>query len=331
MKLPLSLTDSFQRLRLVPLLLVTFFLLTTAEALATHFRYGHLAWKARSDLGTTVAEFSLFNSFRRDGYLGSGSDGHPVTGDVITEFIGATTFNFGDGSTLGTLDYLVIAYDPVANWIYCKALANRNNVGLPVIHTYSGPGAWIAQIDSCCRISDSANAPDGSYRVLATVDFNAESSSPVSTLPTIVNCPTGGICTFFVPAADADNDALSYRLATGSEDGFISQPAGLSISPSTGQISFNTAGRTPGLYSCQVIIEARNRSTGTLRSQVAVDFLLNLTSAPPGTPPVFDSTPGFTCGKSFDQVANRPLTFTVTARDNDLGNTVTINAIGLPT
>lgn len=319
-----------QRCGFVFSLLVVFYCLSTTDVFATHFRYGHLSWKARPDLGTRVAEFSLFNSFRRDGYSGSGPDGRPVTGDIITEFIGATTLRFGDGATLGTLDYVVVAFDPAANWVYCKALADRNNVGLPIVHTYSGPGPWTADINSCCRISNSVNAPDGSYRVLTTVNFDIESSAPVSTLPTIVNCQAGGVRIFSIPAADSDGDTLSYRLSNGLEDGFISQPVGLSVNSSTGQVSWNTSGRQLGIYSCQVTIEARNPSNGTLKSQSAVDFLINLSNAVPGAPPVFDPTGSFSCGQTFDHVAGRVLTFTVSAHDSDAGNTVTLNAIGLP-
>ena len=312
------------------LLLLVLFCLSPTDVFATHFRYGHLSWKARPDLGTHVAEFSLFNSFRRDGYSGSGPDGRPITGDIITEFIGATTLRFGDGAALGTLDYVVVAFDPIANWIFAKALADRNNVGLPIVHTYSGPGPWTADIDSCCRISDSVNAPDGSYRVLTTVNFSTENSAPVSTLPTIVNCQVGGLCTFSVPAADADGDTLRYRLSNGSEDGLISQPAGLTIDVNSGQVSWNTVGRSLGLYSCQVTVEARNPLNGALKSQTAVDFLINVSNVVPGTAPVFDQSGNFSCGNTFDHVAGRPLTFTVSALDNDAGNTVTLNAIGLP-
>jgi len=315
---------------LAPFLLLVLYSFCPTSVYASHFRYGHLSWKARPDLGTHVAEFSLFNSFRRDGYSGSGPDGRPITGDIITEFIGATTLRFGDGAALGTLDYVVVAFDPVANWIFAKALADRNNVGLPIVHTYSGPGPWNADIDSCCRISDSVNAPDGSYRVLTTVNFSTENAAPVSTLPTIVNCQVGGLCTFSVPAADSDGDTLRYRLSNGSEDGSISQPAGLTINGNTGQVSWNTVGRALGLYSCQVTIEARSPSGGALKSQTAVDFLINLSNVVPGTAPVFDESGNFSCGNTFDHVAGRPLTFTVSAFDNDAGNTVTLNAIGLP-
>lgn len=314
--------------------LVAFLCLTPiTEAMATHFRYGHLSWTQRPDIATNTAEFSLFNSFRRDGYTGSGTDGHPITGDIISEFIGATVLRFGDGATLGgPLDYIVVAYDPAANWIYCKALADRNNIGLPIVHTYAGPGPWTADISSCCRISQSINAPDGNYRVLTSVNFATETSSPVSVLPTIVNCASGGICNFGVPAADPNGDTLHWRLASGAEDGDISQPSGITINLLTGAVTWNTAGQPLGLYSTQFVVEARTPGSGTLKSQVAVDFLINVTTSPPsGTAPVFDRPPTPSCGTTFDWVAGKPLSFTVRSRDNDAGNTVTLNAIGLPT
>lgn len=322
----------FRFLKLAICLLVVLWLIPTTNAFATHFRYGHIAWTARPDLGTYTAEITVYNSFRRDGYPGSGADGHPVIGDIISEDIGETILRFGDGQTLGgPLDYIVVAYDPAANWVYVKALADRNNVGLPIIHSYSGPGPWTADIDSCCRISNSVNSPDGSYRVLTTINFALEQSSPVSTLPAIVNCASGVVCNFGVAAGDAQGDTLNWRLATGAEDGGITLPLGLSVNAATGQVTWDTAGRPLGLYSTQIVIEAHDSVTGALKSQGAVDFLINVTSAPPaGTAPFFDHPTTPPCGVTYDLVAGKNLSFTVRARDNDAGDSVSLNAIGLP-
>jgi len=315
---------------LIAPLLLAVFCLSATDVLATHFRYGHLSWRVRRDLGSNVAEFTLFNAFRRDGYPGRGADGHPITGDIITDTIGETVLNFGDGASLGTLDYIVIAYDPVANWVFCKALADRNNIGLPLVHTYSRPGPWVADINTCCRITDSVNASELPYRVLTRVNTDADTFAPVSTLPPIVHCQAGGVCTFFVPAADADGDTLRYRLPSLPEAGFLPESVGLSVNPVNGQLSWNTAGRALGLYSVQVTIEAHHPVSDFLKSQTAVDFLINVTSVVPGTPPVFDQSTKFSCGDTFDYVVGKPLTLPVSAHDNDPGNIVTLNAIGLP-
>ena len=88
-------------------------------AFASHFRYGHYFWSTGS--GNTVI-VKLQNAFRRDGYgcispatltatACSPGDGFPQVGDIVLESIGATRFNWGDGtqvsSPLGSLLYKV--------------------------------------------------------------------------------------------------------------------------------------------------------------------------------------------------------------------------------
>src|SRR5439155_26229315 len=140
-------------------------------------------------------------------------------------------------------------------------------LGLPFLHTDSGAGPSTADINSCCRVSDSVNAPDAPYRVLTIVNLAldnngnpVELNSPVSALPTIVNCASSSMCTFSVQATDSDGDGdiLRFRLATGSEDGGITLPLGLSVDSITGAVTWNTAGRPLGLYSAQIVVEARN-------------------------------------------------------------------------
>jgi hypothetical protein len=66
------------------------------------------------------------------------------------------------------------------------------------------------------------NNPDGGYRIatrvnVATTGSTAGNSSPVSTLPVIVLCPIGGICTFPILASDPNADPLTFRLSTPAE------------------------------------------------------------------------------------------------------------------
>jgi len=291
-------------------------------AYATHFRYGHIVWQARPDLGPSVAEISLFASFRRSGY------GAPVIGSVITENIGATTFQFGDGGATGVLRFRVLAFDATQDWIYAIAL-NPVDPNLPITHTYSGPGPWVAAINSCCRISTLRNAPDGSYRVATTINFSTDVSSALATVPPIVNCSLGPTCSFPVPAGDSDEDALTWRFAAPAENGGMTQPAGLSINGANGLISWPTAGRQTGLWGVQIVIESRT-AAGAIRSQVAVDFIINLIAAPVGgTTPVFVA-PTPPCGTTLDLVVGKAFTFTIRAMDADVGDSVTLNAIGLP-
>ena len=299
------------------------------KAHASHFRYGSLSWKARPDIGANTAELSLSDAFRRDGYSGSGADGYPVTGDIIHENIGATNLSFGDGSSTGELAYLVIAYDLTANYVYCKAIADPNNLLQPIIHKYGGSGPWIANIDSSARIAASINSPGGEYRVQTNINFATTNSSPVSTLPAVVNCPEGQVCTFLVPAASSEGDTLGWRLAAASEDGNLIQPPGLSAD-SKGTVKWNTTGLTTGLYSCQVVVEAHDPVSGAYKTQIGVDFLINVTpSVGFGVPPVFTQTAPVD-GAQFDIATGKNLAFVISVQNNNPGGLVTLNAVGLP-
>jgi len=127
--------------------------------------------------------------FRRNGYSCldptmlttipcSGSDGLPGVDDVISETIGGTTLNWGDGSPpvsspTGQLLYVIREFDPVNNWVAGFALdpASLPALDTTISHTYDEPGDYTAFIDSCCRISEvllvneHINNPDGGYRV----------------------------------------------------------------------------------------------------------------------------------------------------------------------
>lgn len=303
-------------------------LMSVGTANATHFRYGHIIWKARPDIAPNTAEITLYASFRRGGYPGP-----PVIGSIISETIGDTTLNLGDGTSVagpgGRLQFRVLAFDAAQDWIYTVAL-NPADANLPITHTYANPGPWTAQISSCCRISTLRNGPDGSYRVAALINFNTDVSSAVSTVPTIVNCASGTTCTFAVAAGDSDNDTLFWRLATIAESGGdMNNPPGLTINSSNGAVSWPTTGLQLGLWGVQVVIESRTAG-GVLKSRVAVDFLLNLgTALPGGTAPVF-APPTLVCGVTLDLAAGKPFSFTVRALDSDAGDNVSLNAIGLP-
>ncbi len=312
---------------------------------ATHFRYGHLTWKRRPDLSPTTAEITLTNAFRRSGYLGSGGDGYAVTGDVISENIGGTYLDFGDGTWLpnsgGYLKYRVTAYDPQSDWLIGVAIDQSNPSEL-ILHEYpsanNGGVPWIASIDSCCRINTLENAAGDDYRVETPIDFSVNGRSPVSSLPPIVSCPANGTCTYVVPAADSDpGTKLSWRLANASEDGGITQPGPpyvvnpLSVGGTTGIVTWDTTGAAVGsLWAVQIVIEDRDASTGLLRGKVAVDHIIIIVAS--GTPPVIEppaNTPPI-CASTQSAFVGALLTFTVFASDPTPGDTVTLNSAGIP-
>jgi cysteine-rich repeat protein len=319
------------------------------DALASHFRSGHLTWVAT---GGNSVRFTLQGAFRRNGFScrdGNGNyvscssgDGYPGVGDLFSEDIGGTGLATGDGGFLtsgtGYLMFLTTSIDPANNWVYGLAL---DPASLPAIdtgldYTYSSAGNYTATIESCCRISsnDGVNAhinnPDGNYRVETLVNVGSGNSSPQSSLPPVVNCVAGEVCTFVIPASDPNSDPLRYRLSTAAEagSGYFNQPGPLApvVDVGTGVFSWDTTGATiaPGyatLYSEQVTVE---ESSGASKS--AVDFFIQLEQCDPGLPPVFSNE----CSGAIAVNAGETLDLDIAAYDPDAGDIVTLNAVGLP-
>lgn len=316
-------------------LALPFFLTLNPEGVkASHFRYGHLTWQPA---GVNTARFSLTDAFRRDGFLGTSGDGYAAVGDIITESIGATELSFGDGVLTPVLQFKVTAIDPANNWLLAIALEPGSTTKTSVDHTYSSPtngGApWLAQINSCCRTSGEINNPGGTYQVQTLVELSSGNTSPSSSLPAIVNVPQSAAATFFVPGADPDaSSTLTWRLATTTEDGGLNQPVGLTINNLTGLVTWNTLSAVlGGLYSCQIIIEDRDlANTSIVKTQVAVDFLMFITTcSPTNATPAFVA-PSPTCGSTMTTSVGVPISFSVTASDADVADIVSLNSGGVP-
>jgi hypothetical protein len=323
-----------------------------AGATHSHFRYGHYTWVPGA--GNDIV-FTVQNGWRRTAnscvdvstnqYTScSAPDGYPAVGDVIVEDTGGTVFDPGDGSPvigspLGPLYYLVTSIDPdpAEDWLTGSALDPNSlpAIDTSITHTYPAPGNYVAFTDSCCRIGTLVNAT-GSYRVETIVNVGTGNRSPVSALPPIVNCPVDAQCSFSVPGSDPDSDTLTFRFSTPSESGIPNQPGppfapnAATIDPNTGQYNWDTtgAGGAGSLYASQVTIEDRD-ATGSLKSKVAVDFIIKLVTVQ-GAAPVFDSPPTPACGTTHTVRLGRTITFTVQASDADAGQTVTLNASGVP-
>lgn len=321
---------AFTKLFLAVALMVCFF--ASNDASASHFRYGHLTY-VKSPLSNSTVIFTLTNAFNRAAF------GNPNVGDEITENVGATSLAFGDGSFTPTLHYRVIAIDIPGNYFIARALEVGDTSKQTLTHTYTAPGPFLAEINSCCRTGAEINNPNQNYRVSTIVDITNNNNSPVSSLPVIVNLIQGPASQFSVPAIDPDpNTFLKWRLATPAEMGSatLQNPpsAGgnpLSINSGTGLCTWNTTGAVlGGLYSCQVIIEDRAANdTSIIKTRVGVDFLIRiLPQCPNPNLPVFIA-PTPTCGSTMNGAPNVNITFTVQASDADPGNIV-LNAAGLP-
>ncbi|HEU0122432.1 MAG TPA: hypothetical protein VFQ91_18015 [Bryobacteraceae bacterium] len=304
-------------------------------ASATHFRYGHLTWSTVSKNPATnqyTAKFQLFAAFRRTGYSGTASDGYLKIGDVFNEYVGGTTIQFGDGDMTTTLNFYTLNVDPVNNWAYAVALEpGVFDPTIPLTHTYNGPGPWTARFDTCCRISNSVNAGDGSYRIETIVDFVKTSVSPTSTLPIIVQCPALQMCNFPVPAADPENQLLTYRIATQAESYLNMAALGVTINSATGNASWNTPNTPGGLYSAQFVIEKRDTGNpANLLTKSSVDFIIQVVNTLPNLQNPSFQNPTPTCGQQITIQPGQTLAFGVSARSNNSGGSVSLNVLGQP-
>lgn len=318
-------------------------------AYADHFRYAHISWVPGA--GSNQIDFTFDVAFKRSKFFGSAPDGKPAVGDNIVDITGSTNLSFGDGTSTPALWLKVISIDSTNNWLLARALdpTDATKTKTTISHTYSASGDYTAFINGFSRIlatdppNEHINNPGGSFRVETLVNVGTGNSSPRSALPPVVLCPQNGLCSFIVPGADPDPDSLNFRLSTPSEassSGDFNQPGppealnSASIS-STGTYTWDTTGAQVAssssnntLYSTQVTIEDKD-GEGNVKSKSAVDFLIQLVPVA-GAPPAFDHTPTPACGSTINGNVGSPISFTVQASDTDSGQTVTLNAVGLP-
>ena len=266
---------------------------TLLSAQASHFRYGDMSWRVvqSNPTGRTI-EFK-------------------VSAGWALSFTSAITINFGDG-TSGTVP---IGYTNI-NGVYQYGTGTLQ-------HTYGTNGNFTAVYSGGNKISNLQNNANGSWYVSSVVNVGAGNSSPVSTVPAVVNMPIGlANARFIVPAADPDGRTLSFRLAAGTSDWYGVQPSGLSINSTTGEITFNTVGKSAGLlYNAGVII-----SNG--RTEVLVDFIIQTVQQ--SNPPQFDYAVTPANQRVFNVSPGQLVSFNVKATCVDAGSTVRLSAVGVP-
>jgi hypothetical protein len=315
-------------------------LATTQFSVSSHWRFGHLTWIPRPDLGPRTVEFTYKNAFRR-GYSCrasgtsltivpcTGPGGGVGPGDIFHEDIGGTGIDFADGNSTGILWYVTTSIDVGANLVNAVALNPGTSTANP-IHTFKGTATTFAVFSASAARIAGLNNPGTNYRVETVVSIGTGNRSPVSNLVPIVNVLQGGKQMWFIPAADADGDTLRWRLSTATESGGGSQPTGISINSTTGQVSWNTTGQPLGLYWTNMTIEELD-TLSAVKGKVAIDYLINVVAAAPtpNNPKVFvQPTP--TCGSKISAQVGMKVSFTVTASDPDAGDTITLGVAGLP-
>jgi hypothetical protein len=262
----------------------------------------------------------------------------------VQEDVGATVFDFGDGNfetgpTSGSLWYLVTSVNVTDDWLFGVALDSSSipAVDTAIDHTYAAAGNYTAQLNSCCRLTGLVNASGAPYIVQSIVNAGGTNAPPVSTLTPIVNCAVNAVCSFTIPASDANGDPLTWRFSSSSESGIPSQPGpnAPAINSTNGQLTWDTtgAGAAGALFALQVTIEDHSggSTTGPVKSKTSVDFIIQLGGAAPGSPPAFVTpTPGApACNTTIPATVGAPVNFTVKASDPDPGN-VTLTGAGVP-
>lgn len=293
--------------RIALLVLLTILAVVLASpAEASHFRFGHITWKARPDVSPTSVEFTVLHAWRRSAFS------NPNPGDPVP--FSASLFRFGDGAT-SNLTGTVISVNAADDWFLAR---------YQVVHTYPHSGPFTAFFATCCRIFGLVNASSASFRVATRVDLSGgNTGSPVSSISPILQMAQGQLNSLPLPVAEPDGDPVSCRLATSGESSIPSQPVagGLPLSVSPGCVlSWDTQFTAVGqLYAAQVIIE---ESRGAQVHPVALDFIIQIVA---GSPP--------TC--TLNGPANhvvpvgQPLSITATGSDPD-GDPLTVDHLGLP-
>lgn len=281
--------------------LIALTFVVSSVSFASHFRSGSLTATRLSETATTVIYRLNYSSSWRLGASG----GNP-------------TFSVTGGNTTSITIPTTNVNDPSGGWLNSVGSANITLNKTTVLTRIE----WI----SCCKISTIANNHDANWDVYAIINTGAPGSTPVSTLPAIINMPINApAATYTLPASDPDaGSTLTYGTPffTGALAGQI-EPSGFSINSTTGLMTLNTVGKTLGQqYNALVTVKDNDGNF------ILIDFLINMVG--PSTPPVFDYAITPTNGFVYNVMVGQNLTFPISASDMDAGSLVSLSISGLP-
>lgn len=284
----------------IKLLVLSLCLLVTTQLFASHFRYGNVTATRISETSTTV-------TYRLN-----------VTLAWQTSPVTSVPFTISGGNTGSVSVPMSNVTDPSGGWI--------NGTGFNTVTLNKSANPTRIQWTGGAKISTLVNNRDGSWDVYTIVYTGAPGSTPVSTLPAIINMPVNAaVATYTIPASDPDpGSTLSYAFATltGVRAG-QTQPNGLSINSTTGQLTFNTVGKTVGqLYNAMVTVTDNN---GNL---IELDFIIRMVGA--SNPPAFDYAVTPANGAVYNVIAGQNISFPIRATDPDAGSSVGLSVAGLP-
>ena len=303
----------------LPLLLLSFFIVIfSLKSNASHFRYGNISW-TRSNTTPTSVTFKVSQAWRSTFYFATASA--PTVGSVIN----GGTLNFGDGGT-ATINLVITSINVADDWFYGE---------FTVTHTFpSSSSDYTANFSSSARVSTLQNNGNGAF-VVSSIVKGSVLASPSATVSPIVNMPIGlTYATMNLPATDANGLALTYSLTPAGSFGAGSvQPATAAnffINSSTGELSFNTAGKTIGqLFNTSITV------TNSAGATTMLDYIIRMVDNQP--PPTFTYGTGNTPNNSTiyrvspgDAAVCFPVIASNPATSGGAATTVAITAVGLP-
>ncbi len=260
-------------------LLVLSLLLVAGDAMASHFRGGSITWQAMD--------------------LDNGGTKNDVEITVKT----AWRFDSIDAITLGSTPSMPTAMTKISETrIFVSPVAPFNGSGVPASADYGlqtsifraynlNPSTqYLVNFATCCRIANLVNNANGSLDIQSIIFLAQGNLAPKVDLPIIFEIPkrqVGGAAltnwTFPIGSTDPNADKLRYRLANSTELGGGTNPAGLSLNPNTGLLTWTGSGaRAVGLYSGGVVAEDLDEA-GAVKSKTHVDFILSLVDKEPVT------------------------------------------------
>ncbi len=227
----------------------------------SHFRGGSITWQAmdldgdgnRNDVQITVKVAWALNGATPPGSLA-------ISPTLAHTELDEESINLGTEYTLTTTRFEARDLDPDEHYAVSYA--------------------------SCCRISGLVNNSGGDWNIQTEIFIQDGNLAPKIDLPILFQVPklqSDGTTplanwTFDIGSSDPNADKLRYRMANLVELGGngSTNPAGLSINPNTGLLTWTGSGSLPaGRYSGGIVAEDVDES-GNPKSKTHVDFILDL-------------------------------------------------------
>ncbi len=282
-------------------LLFALSLIMSHKAKASHFRFGLIT-------ATRISETSTTATYRLNVSLSWRLGTAPA----------AIPFSLSGGNTGSVSVSMTTVTDPTGTYDNSSGTAT---ITLNKTHTLTK-----IEFTGFTKLTTISNNAGSYWDVYTFINTGASGSSPVSSLPAIINMPAGvSATTFSVPASDPDaGSTLTY--GTPAFTGVLTgetEPSGFSIDATTGLMTFNTMGKTPGqVYNAMITI------TDNDSNLIELDFLINMVTV--SAPPQFDYSVTPLNGSVYNILVGQNITFPIQATNPGSGTTVGLSVSGLP-